>query len=307
MKIVYMGTPEFAVIPLVEISKIHDVALAVTQVDKRQGRGKKLNSPPVKIAAEKLNIPVYQTEDINSEESVELLKSVGADIFVVAAFGQILKEEVLNIPRFYPINIHASILPAYRGASPINRAIIEGERVTGVSVMKMGPGLDDGDVALVKEYEIGEENAEELTMSLSKLGAEAIVEFLNLHERGNVEFYPQDHTKSTYAGKIDKSMGEIDFSQPGEKIVNLVRGLYPKPGAHTVLDGVNLKVYDAHILQCDEAVAPGTVVGSRDSLVVKTCDGAISIDELQLPGKKRMDAGSFLRGNSIPEGTILGG
>ncbi len=307
MKIIYMGTPDFAVAPLVEINSKYEVVLVVTQVDAKKGRGKKLAPPPVKVAAEELGLEVYQTENINSQESIEYLKSKDADIFVVASFGQILKKEVLDIPKFYPINIHASLLPKYRGAAPVNMAIINGEEVTGISIMKMGEGLDDGDVALMLDHNIGDENAEDLTKSLSNLGARAIMGFLAQHESGEVKFSPQDHSKSTYVGKINKSMGEIDFNSSSKSIVNLIKGLYPQPGAFTKIGDAVLKIYSGKVVEYSGNEQPGTVISSKKELIIKTEDGAVSVEELQLPGKKRMDIVSFLLGNPIEEGIILGG
>lgn len=305
MKIVFMGTPEIASPVLEKLNEEFEISLVVTQVDKKKGRGKKLLPPPVKIKAEELGIPVYQPTNINEEESIKKLKEIEADLFVVIAYGQILKEEVLNIPKEC-INIHASILPKLRGAAPINWAIINGDKTSGVSIMKMERGLDSGDVALVKEINIENLNAQELENEISKLGATAIVEFIKKYEKNEIQFTPQNHEEATYAPKIDKKTGYIDFNKMSSKeIINLIRGLVPAPCASAVYKETRFKILDAKIIDEIYNKEAGTILDSNKKLIVKTLDGAISIERLQFPGKKAMDIKSFLAGNSFEEGIIL--
>lgn len=305
LKIVFMGTPEFAVLPLVELAKKHDVKLVVTQEDKRKGRGKKVIASEVKQKAEELGIDIYQPTNINDEESINKLKSVDADIFIVVAFGQILKKEVLEIPKFGAINIHASLLPKLRGAAPINRAIINGDKKTGISIMKMDTGLDTGDVALFKEIEIGDMNSSELSNELSKLGAELIIEFIDKLNTGSIKYQKQDDRQATYAQKITKETQIIDFnSMSTAEILCMIKGLTDRGGSITTYKGEVLKIYNAEKFDVKFDFAPGTVI---NKLIIKTKDSAIEIKELQLPGKKRMFGKDFLLGNQLEEGVILGG
>ncbi|SHH44100.1 methionyl-tRNA formyltransferase [Anaerosphaera aminiphila DSM 21120] len=308
MKIIFMGTPEIAVPVLETLSESYDVELVVTMQDRKKGRGKKLLPPPVKEKAIELGLEVYQPENINSEESVKFLKSKDADLFVVIAYGQILKEEVLKIPKLYPINIHASILPKLRGAAPINRAIIQGDKISGVSIMKMERGLDTGDVALCEEIEIPNLNAEELEIEISKLGSKLIVKFIEELESGEITFQKQDSTLATYAEKIDKFTGYIDFNtmKSGE-IINLVRGLYKKPAASTVYKTERFKILRATQIEDNTSAVPGEIIESNKNLIVKTLDGAIEILEVQFPGKRIMNIEEYLAGNSFEVGSILGG
>lgn len=300
-----MGTPKFAVMPLREIAKKHNVKLVVTQEDKKKGRGKKLLPSEVKIASEELDIEVYQPKNINSEESIDKLKSIGADIFIVVAFGQILREEVLNMTKYGAINIHASLLPKLRGAAPINRAIIDGEEKTGISIMKMNKGLDTGDVALQKEIIVGDLDSEELSNRLSEIGSELILEFLDKIENDKINYTVQEESESTYAEKITKDTQEILFnSMSTDEILRLIRGMIDRGGAFSLYKGDKIKIYKAIKTTSDSSNSPGTVL---EKLKIKTLDGAIEIKELQLPGKKRMDAKSFLLGNTLEEGIILGG
>lgn len=305
MKIVFMGTPEIAVPVLEKLSKNYDVSLVVTQEDKKKGRGKKLLPPPVKVKAEELGIEVYQPHNINDEESVNRLKSENADLFIVIAYGQILKEEVLNIPEEC-INIHASILPKLRGAAPINWSIINGDEKSGISIMKMEKGLDSGDVALIKEIDIRDLNAEELEEKLSHLGSEAIIEFIESYKNGSVVFTKQDNEKSTYAPKIDKTTGYIDFNKMSSKeILNLIRGLYKNPAASAEYKGTRFKILEAEIVDDIKEANKGEIVDSKKKLFVKTKDGTLSIKNLQFPGKKAMDIKSFLAGNTFDEKEVL--
>ncbi|RVU54763.1 methionyl-tRNA formyltransferase [Anaerosphaera multitolerans] len=308
MKIVFFGTPEISV-PILEIlNEKYKLSLVVTQQDRKKGRGKKLLPPPVKEKALELGIEVFQPENINSQEAIEILKGQEADLFVVIAFGQILKEEVLNIPKLYAINIHASCLPKLRGAAPINRAIIQGHATSGVSIMKMERGLDTGDVALCEEIDISNLNAEELSEKISELGSKLIVEFIENLKAGKVRFDKQDSDLATYADKIDKFTGYIDFETMDTKtICNLVRGLYKKPAASTTYKGERFKILKAEPVDTDVKAGLGEIIEVNKSLVVKTLDGALSILEVQFPGKRIMTIEEHLAGNEFVKGELLGG
>lgn len=305
MNIVFMGTPEIANPILEALDENYNVTLVVTQEDKKKGRGKKLLPPPVKVKAEELGIPVFQPKSINTEESIEKLKSENADLFIVIAYGQILKEDVLNIPKKC-INIHASILPKLRGAAPINWAIINGEKESGVSIMQMERGLDSGDVALVKKVNIESLNAEELESEISRLGAEAIVEFIESYKKDEAVFVSQNHDEATYAPKIDKETGYINFKEMNTKeILDLVRGLYPAPAASAVYKDIRFKILEAKEVESEDGNLAGEILDSNKKLIVKTKDSAISIEKIQFPGKKAMDIKSYLAGNDFEEKIIL--
>lgn len=306
MKIVFMGTPDFAIPTLEKLNEISDVSLVVSQVDKKKGRGKKLLPPPVKEEAIKLGIEVFQPENINSQTSIEKLKNIQADIFVVVAYGQILSKEVLQIPKLYCINVHASLLPYLRGAAPINRAIIDGFEESGVSIMKMEEGLDSGDVALQKSLAIKDKNAYELENALAKMGAELIEEFLINLDKGTIQFKEQDHSKMTYAKKITKSTFNIEFSKTSEEILNLIRGLDPYYGARAKYKDEIIKIFKAYNYDYIGREEPGTILDNNKKLIIKTGDGAISVEELQIPGKKRMDIKSFLLGHNFDKNERLG-
>lgn len=305
MKIVFMGTPEFSVMPLEAINKYHDIELVVTQEDRKKGRGKRLSPPEVKISAENLGLKVYQPGNINSEESIKMLKSIDADVFVVVAYGQILRKEILEMPKYGCINIHASLLPRLRGAAPINRAIIDGDSETGISIMKMNKGLDTGDVALSESMPIENLNSEELSVELSKLGSKLILKFLSDLENEDINYIPQDESISTYAEKITKETANIDFKNMNTfQIERLVRGMVDRGGAFTTYKGERLKIFKVEKAENVYGKIAGELL---DDLKVKTIDGVIRITELQMPNKKRMDSKSFMLGNSLEKGIVLGG
>ena len=303
MKIVFMGTPDFA-------RSAHEVVLVVTQPDKPKGRSGELQISDVKACALEHNLPVFQPVRIKLPENVAELKKYDADIYVVAAFGQILSQEILDIPRFGCVNIHASLLPKYRGAAPIQQSIIDGEKETGVTIMQMAAGMDTGDILLQRAVPIDEnETGGGLFDKLSKLGAELIVEALPKIERGELTPVPQDEEKATKCGKLSKDMGLIDFEKDAVSIRNLVRGLNPWPSAYTFLDGKMLKIWDVKVVtDLEESEAEnGTIVAiSKDSFTVKTKDGYLEVLELQLEGKKRMKAKDFLLGYKLTWGCKLG-
>ena len=323
MRIVFMGTPDFARSALEKIIEAgHEVVLVVTQPDKPKGRSGELQVSDVKACALEHNLPVFQPVKIKEAEHVAYLKSIPADIYVVTAFGQILSQEILDIPKFGCVNIHASLLPKYRGAAPIQQAILDGEKETGVTIMQMAAGMDTGDILIQRTIPIEEdETGGGLFDKLSVLGAELIVDALPMIERGELTPVPQDEEKATKCGKLSKDMGRVDFSQPAEKIRNLVRGLNPWPSAFTYLDKKMLKIWNAAVISADEAVAlgsgvsesdidkaeAGTVVAVyKDSFVIKTGEGLLRVTEIQLEGKKRMSVKDFFLGYKLAAGQKLG-
>lgn len=302
MKIIYMGTPDFSVAPLEAIIRAgHEVTAVVTQPDKQKGRGKEVQMTPVKECALSHGIPVLQPVKIKEPEAVAELKKYPADIFVVAAFGQLLTEEILNMPKFGCINIHASLLPAYRGAAPIQRVIINGEEKTGVTIQQMAKGLDTGDMLLKKEISIDpKETGGSLHDKLSVAGAELIVEALSKIEKGEVVPEKQDDALSCYAKKLDKAMGLIDFDQSAVSIERLIRGLNPWPSAYTLYKGKTLKIWEADVVPLEKKEEPGTVVFvAKDFFDIATKEGALRVKSLQLEGKKKVAVKDFLLGYEI--------
>lgn len=307
MKIIYMGTPDFAVGPLKALIKAgHEVCAVVTQPDRQKGRGKEMAPSPVKECALEYGLPVLTPVKIKEKESVEELKKYPADIFVVAAFGQLLSEEILNMPKYGCVNIHASLLPKYRGAAPIQWSIIDGEKETGVTIMQMDKGLDTGDILFQKKVPITkEETGASLFDKLAKAGAELIVEALAKIERGEVNPVKQDDNNSCYAKMLTKSVGKIDWNKSAVEIERLVRGLNSWPSAYTEYKGKQLKVWKAEVLPHIDG-RPGSITKvTRDAVVVCTGDGALSLLEIQLEGKKRMSTKEFLLGRTFAEGETL--
>lgn len=305
MRVVFMGTPDFSVPALERIASEHEVVAVVTQKDKPKGRGQSVSYTPVKESALKLNIPVLQPDKVKEESFVEELRALNPDVIVVIAFGQILSKEILDMPELGCVNVHASLLPKYRGAAPIQWAVIDGEEKSGVCTMKMDEGLDTGDIIDVEEVELDpKETGGSLFDKLATLGGELILKTLQNLEFGNAQFVKQDDSKSTYAKKMTKDLGHIDFTKDAESIERLIRGLNPWPSAFTYLDGKVMKIWDADVV--DESGEPGTVTSEdKDSFVIATGDKALKVNELQLEGKKRIKASDFLNGRSI-EGSKLG-
>ncbi len=319
MRIVFMGTPDFAVSALRAIIDAgHEVAAVVTQPDKPQGRGKKLQMTPVKACAVAHGIPVFQPVKIREPEAVETLRAYGADIFVVAAFGQILTEEILEMPRYGCVNIHASLLPKYRGAGPIQRAIIDGEKVSGVTIMQMDRGIDTGDMLMKTEVPIdARDTGDSLHDKLAAAGAGLIVEALTAIERGEVTPVKQDESASSYAKMLQKTMSRIDWQRDAVTLDRLIRGLISWPGAFTVRGGRMLKIWEEEPVTAEQMEAkgadwlkgaePGTVVlVERDAFYVRAGDGFLRILAVQPEGKKRMAARDFLRGYPMTAGERLG-
>lgn len=308
MKIIFMGTPEFAVPSLENLYKrAYSIPLVITQTDKRKGRGKKTQFSPVKQKALDLNIEVYQPDDVNSEESIAKINEYQPDFIVVVAYGQILKESILKIPKYDCLNIHASLLPSYRGAAPINWAIINGEHKTGVTIMKMSKGLDSGDTLIKRPITIlDEDDAITIHDKLSKLGSELIIEAINLIVSKNVIYTPQNHEKSTYAPMLTKEIGRIDWSKSAHEIERLVRGLKPWPMAHTNYKNQQVKIHEIASELKEHNHEFGYIEKvSSEGIWVAVKDGYAIIKELQFPGKKKMDVKDYLMGNQIDEGYIL--
>ena len=314
MKIVFMGTPDFARTALEKIIEAgHEVVLVVTQPDKPKGRSGELQVSDVKACALEHNIPVFQPVRIKLPENVAELKKYDADIYVVAAFGQILSQEILDIPRFGCVNIHTSLLPKYRGAAPIQQSIIDGEEKTGVTIMQMAAGMDTGDILIQREIPIDrDETGGGLFDKLSVLGGELIVDALPMIEKGELTPVPQDEALATKCGKLSKDMGKIDFSKDAETIRNFVRGLNPWPSAFTSLNGKMLKIWKAEVEEKKAGdnevdVNPGEIAAvNKDSFLVKTGANYLKVEELQLEGKKRMLVKDFLLGYKLEVGTKLG-
>lgn len=309
MKIVYMGTPDFAVGALEAIIEAgHEVVGVVTQPDKPKGRSGQMQFPPVKECAVKHGLRVFQPVRVKTPEAVEELRSMGADLFVVAAFGQILSKEILDMPKYGCINIHASLLPKYRGCAPINWCIIDGEEETGVCIQQMDIGIDTGDILSEKVVAIDKkETAETLFDKLAIAGAELVVDTIASIEAGTVEPRKQDDSLSSYAKMMDKSLGEIDWTKDAVVIERLIRGLNSWPSAYTYYQGKSVKLWSADVIDVQPTQKPGTIEAvSKDSFDVATGNGLLRILELQLEGKKRMDTKSFLLGNQWKAGMELG-
>lgn len=304
-----MGTPDFAASILKKIMQAgHEVIAVVTQPDKEKGRGKELSSPPVKELALEYGLPVYQPVKVRNPEFVQLVRDMAPETIIVAAFGQLLPKELLDIPPYGCINVHASLLPKYRGSAPIQYAIINGEVETGVTIMYMDVKLDTGDMILKRSIPIAkDETGGSLHDKLADLGAELLVEALDQIAAGTSERVPQDDTEATLVKMLDKDMGNIDFTASAVVIERLIRGLNPWPSAYTRLDHKTLKLWRAEVEELPLQAEPGEVVEIRkDAIVVATGEKALVIRELQLEGKKRMTADAFLRGYPIPVGTKLG-
>ena len=308
MKIVFMGTPDFAVPPLKALVEAgYDVAAVVTQPDKPKGRGKSLLPTPVKEEALLHEIPVYQPQRVkNNREFLDTLREIAPDVIIVAAFGQIIPRDVLELPKYGCINIHASLLPKYRGAAPIQQAVIDGEKESGVTIMQMGEGLDTGDMIsrIVIPLE-SEETGGSLFAKLAQAGAELLIKTLPSIEQGTAVWEKQPEESPTpYAAMINKKMGLMDFHKSAVELERLVRGLNPWPSANTFVNGKTLKVWKSRADEKCSGEAPGTVIlTDKEGIHVACKDGTLILTEVQLEGKKRMDAEAFLRGYHIEAGS----
>lgn len=308
MKIVFMGTPDFAVPCLKRlIDSEHSVVGVFTQPDKKVGRKQILTPPAVKVEAVNNGISVYQPNTLKNDEAMDVIKELNPDLIVVVAYGKILPKDILDYPKYGCINVHASLLPKYRGAAPIQWAVLNGDEETGVTIMQMNEGLDTGDLLLVKSTEIHiNETSEQLFDRLSVIGADALIETISLIEADKIKHVPQPQGDFGYAVMIDKSMCSIDWNKTAFEIHNQIRGLQSWPVAITKINGKNVKIHKSALCDANGDFA-GKTVNNKNALTV--CCGdykCIDILEVQPEGKKRMDIKSFLAGNSIEIGTILG-
>ena len=308
MRVIFMGTPDFAVGTLEAIITAgHEVVGVVTQPDKRQGRSSELRMSPVKECAIKHNIDVYQPVKVRDPEFVEILRGMEPEVIVVVAFGQIIPKSVLEMPKYGCVNVHASLLPKYRGAAPIQWAVINGDEVTGVTTMLMDEGIDTGDILMVREYKVEpKETGGSLFDKLENIGAELLVETLDGLKAGSITPIPQGEN-FTHVGKLEKTTGVIDFNKSAVEIERLIRGLNPWPSAYTSFNGKTLKIWDADIDDCDCSMyAPGTIYKvDKKNIYVSTAKGGLILNEIQLEGKKRMDTEAFLRGCQVETGVVL--
>ncbi|MGL4797474.1 MAG: methionyl-tRNA formyltransferase [Paraclostridium sp.] len=309
MKIVFMGTPESAVPCLQKIiDEGHEILAVVTQPDKPKGRGKKLAMPPVKELAIENNIKVYQPVKAREESFVNILEELKPDLIVVVAFGQILPQSILDIPKYGCVNVHVSLLPKYRGAAPINWVIINGEEKTGVTTMYMDAGLDTGDIILKKEMKLTDEiTAGELHDEMMFIGADALKETIDLIAKEEAPREKQNDEETSYAPIMNKTLGNIDWSKSAKDIHNLVRGVNPWPSAYTLYEGQTMKIWKTVVLNSVSEDVPGTILSvSKDGIEVSTKDNNLLIKEIQMSGKKRMLVSEYIKGNSINTKVILG-
>ncbi len=330
MKIVYMGTPSFAVPALRALFENgQEIGYVVTKPDMQRDRGKKIKASPIKETAIELGLNILQPEKIKgNEEFIELLKGYAPDLIVVAAYGKIIPPEILEIPRCGCINIHGSVLPRWRGAAPIQRAVMNGDKTTGISLMYMAEGLDTGDVIEVSETQIGKKTSLDLHDELSKMGAELLIKNLKDIETGKANRKKQDDTLATHANMLSKKDGELDFSKNVHLLECEIRGLAPWPGAYTHINGDLLKIWEADEITIDMWNAEvddkrlignkinekdakiqknGAIVGiTKDGIAIKTGDGILLAKEIQVAGKKKMRVEDYIRGHKIEIGTVLG-
>lgn len=304
MNVVFMGTPDFAVPSLNKIAERHNVLAVFTQPDRPAGRKMIITPPKVKVCADSLNIPVYQPEKLGIDAGCKVIRELNPDVIVVVAYGQILPESILNIPRYGCINVHGSLLPKYRGAAPIQHSVLNGDSVTGVTTMHMDKGLDTGDILLQEKCEIGiNDTSGDVFDRLAVMGSELIVKTLEEAEKGNLHPIKQEDSKSSYAKMLDRSMCSIDFGKTNTQVHNQVRGLSPWPVASTIINGKILKIHETR-LSCKKG-KPGEVI-SLNPLTIACGDGSIEVNYLQIQGKKKMDSRSFLMGHKLQVGTIVG-
>jgi methionyl-tRNA formyltransferase len=309
MMVIFMGTPSFAVPTLQAIHESeHELIGVVTQPDRPRGRGRKVRISPVKELAMALRLPVIQPHTTKDNAFIGEVRRMSPDLIVVAAYGRILTRDLLNIPPLGCINIHASLLPKYRGAAPIQWAIVNGERKTGVTIMKMDEGMDTGDILMVQEVEIRDEDtAQSLHDRLARVGAGLIVKAMDGLEKKTLQSIPQNHRQASYAPQLGKEDGLIDWSLEARAILNRIRGFNPWPGAFTYLKGSRLKIFNGEVIHEEAREEPGTVVQSGPKGVkVTTGKGSLLIKEVQLEGRKRMPMGEFIIGNEIRPGTKMG-
>lgn len=308
MKVIFMGTPDFSVGILEAIIEAgHEVVLVVTQPDKPKGRGNTMQFPPVKECALSHNLEVFQPVKIRDTQNIEHLKSFQADIMIVAAFGQILPKSILDMPKYGCVNIHASLLPKYRGASPIQWAVINGDEISGVTAQRMDVGIDTGDMIAKRELRLAkDETGGSLFDKLADLGAKLCVETMDLIATGKASYTPQNHEAATHTALISKELGNIDWNKSAVEIERLIRGLNPWPSAYTKLDNKTFKIWKAEVLDDSTEYAAGCIVKvDKKDLVVQTGKGLLALKEVQLEGKKRMEVDAFLRGYEMEQGAFF--
>ena len=308
MRVVFMGTPDFAVGTLEALLQSrHQVVAVVTQPDKPKGRGKAMQFTAVKEVAVRAEIPVLQPKKVREPEVVEEIRQFHPDVIVVVAFGQLIPKTILDMPQYGCVNVHASLLPKYRGAAPIQWAVIDGEEKSGVTTMQMDEGLDTGDILLTEKVKLDpKETGGSLFDRLAEVGAKLCVHTIQAIEDGTAVYTKQNEAEATHVGMIKKQMGNIDWMQPAVTIERLIRGLNPWPSAYTKLNGKTLKIWRAAVETGGDAKDAGKVVtANKKELKIQTGDGILSLLEVQLEGKKRMDIEAFLRGYEVMEQTIL--
>ena len=305
LRVVFMGSPDFAVPSLEAVARAHQVVAVVSQPDRPSGRGRRVVSPPVKISAERLRIPVIQPRRLRSRAVREQLETLRADVFVVVAYGQILSRRTLGIPKLGCINVHGSILPRYRGAAPIQWAVLNGEKESGVSIMQMDEGVDTGPVYASEVVALcSDETAGSLHDRLAPLGAQLLVKVLKDVEGGTARADPQNHDEATYARMLTKSDGRVDFGRTASRVGAWIRGMDPWPGAFTTHDNVALKLFGSE--QSNDRGEPGEVLAvDRRGMLIACGDGSVWVTELQRPGRKRMPAQACLAGYPVTVGTRL--
>ena len=309
MNVIFMGTPGFAVPTLQKLHEsTHNIVLVVTQPDKPFGRGKKLKKSEVKETAEQLELKIFQPDKIKKQENIDVLKSYNPDVIVVVAYGQLLSKEILTMPKYGCINVHASLLPELRGAAPLNWAIINGEVKTGITTMQMDVGLDTGDMLLKTEVEIDENmNAGELHDILMHKGADLLIETLDKLEKNQLAPQKQDDSLSNYAPMFNNENRKINWNITAKNIHDLIRGLSPWPAAYFIMDEKTVKVYKSSYMSDDSDYEPGYVIkANNEGIFVKAKDGIVILKEIQMPGKNKMSVEAYMRGNKFPEKRILG-
>ena len=308
MNIVFAGTPDFAVPSLIKLNEEEEINIktVITQPDRRRGRGKKVQYTPVKKASLKRNLSVLQPKNINSSETIEKLNDMNLDLIVVVAYGQILSKELLELPEKGCINLHASLLPEYRGSSPIQQAILDGKDKTGVTIMFMEEGLDTGDIISQKEVLMKNSyNAGDLHDKLAETGAKLLAETVLDMKENKIKATPQDNSKSSYTGQLSKKDGLIDWEKSSQNIYYFVKAMNPWPGSFTYLNGKLLKIFEVEVVDNNSNQKPGEIVSADPNfgLLVQTGNGVIKINKLQLAGKKKMSSSDFLRGYALETGT----
>lgn len=307
MRIVFIGSGEIGVPTLRGLAQAHELLAVFTRPDRPAGRGQRPQPTPVKEATLELGLKLYQPESVKSPESLELIRGLKPEFIIVAAYGEILSKELLSIPERGAINLHASLLPKYRGAAPIQWALIRGERETGITTFLMDEGMDTGQILLQRAIPIEEEDtAGSLYGKLTQLGAEVMLATLEGLEKGTLKPRPQDHSQATYAPKIKKEMGKLDWTKPSRELFNLIRGLNPDPGAFTFFRGLRLKLHRSRVLQGKFPGSPGEVVDVKSGLIVKAGEGALDLLEVQPEGKRRMSGLDLVRGYRVARGERLG-